>query len=78
MKETRKKIVLVDDTIINLKIGHTVLSNFYDVYTVPSGEKLFALLETVRPELILLDIDMPVMNGFEVIRRLKAENRTKH
>jgi putative two-component system response regulator len=77
MEETKKTIALVDDSIINLKIGRKVLGSLYDIYTVPSGEKLFNLLETVEPGVILLDIDMPVMNGFEVIRRLKADKRTE-
>ncbi|MDR2404299.1 MAG: response regulator [Spirochaetaceae bacterium] len=75
--EKRKKIVLVDDSIINLKIGRKVLGRLYDVYTVPSGEKLLNLLKTVVPNLILLDIDMPVMNGFEVLSCLKADNHTR-
>jgi putative two-component system response regulator len=77
MEKKRKKIVLVDDSIINLKIGRKVLGRFYDVYTVPSGKKLLSLLKTIVPNLILLDIDMPVMNGFEVLGCLKADNHTK-
>lgn len=73
----RKKIMLVDDNIMNLAIGKNVLQEQYDVFTVPSGEKLFKIMERARPDLILLDIEMPDMNGYEVIRRLKADEATK-
>jgi putative two-component system response regulator len=71
-----KKIIIVDDNPVNLMVGSNVLEDYYQVSTVPSGEKLFNLLESDRPDLILLDIDMPVMDGFEVIKRLKADSRT--
>lgn len=68
-----KRIVIVDDNPVNLKVGTSILQGLYQVNTVPSGEKLFKLLETVKPDMILLDIDMPVMGGFEVMRRLKDD-----
>jgi putative two-component system response regulator len=72
----RKRIIIVDDNPVNLMVGTHILRDLYQISTVLSGEKLFKTLETVKPDLILLDIDMPVMNGFEVIKRLKAESRT--
>jgi putative two-component system response regulator len=74
--ESRKKVVLVDDNITNLTVGKNILINNYDIFTVPSGEKLFILLERIAPDLILLDIEMPGMNGYEVIKRLKASKST--
>jgi putative two-component system response regulator len=73
----KKKIIIVDDNPVNLMVGATVLQGLYEVSTVPSGEKLFKFLETIEPDLILLDIDMPGMDGFEVIKRLKAGSRTQ-
>jgi putative two-component system response regulator len=52
-----------------------MLLNDYDVFTVQSGQKLFGLLEKVHPDLILLDIEMPEMSGYEVIQQLKANER---
>jgi putative two-component system response regulator len=75
MDNPRKKIVLVDDNITNLTLGKNILTEKYDVFTVPSGEKLFVLLEKVSPNLILLDIEMPEMNGYEVIKHLKADQK---
>jgi putative two-component system response regulator len=48
----------------------------YNVFPIPSGKKLFELLEKVSPDLILLDIEMPEMDGYEVIKKLKADEKT--
>jgi putative two-component system response regulator len=73
---TRQKIFLVDDDITNLTVGKNSLSDDYDTLTIPSGKKLLQLLETVHPDLILLDINMPDMDGYEVIQRLKQNAKT--
>jgi putative two-component system response regulator len=65
--------MLVDDNMANLTMGKTMLKNLYEVYAVPSAAKLFELLAKVTPDLILLDIIMPEMDGYEAIRRLKAD-----
>ncbi|MDR3154888.1 MAG: response regulator [Deltaproteobacteria bacterium] len=75
MKPQRHKIMLVDDNLSNLAIGRSMLKDHYEVYPVPSGARLFEVLEHVTPALILLDVLMPGMDGFEVIRRLKASGR---
>ena len=71
-------IILVDDDITNLLIGMNSLSDKYNVLTAPSGKKLFVLLEKMQPDLILLDIEMPEMDGYEVIRLLKRSEKTAH
>ena len=75
MSQGRYKIIMVDDDLTNLSIGRNALSDKYTVITVPSAEKLFLILEQVSPDLILLDIEMPDMNGYEAIRKLKADSR---
>ncbi|MDR0520944.1 MAG: response regulator [Planctomycetaceae bacterium] len=77
MRQERQKIVIVDDSITNLTAGENALADLYDVFTVPSGEKLFKLLLSVTPDLILLDVDMPEMSGYEVIRILKSNPKTE-
>jgi putative two-component system response regulator len=78
MEERKKLLVIVDDDITNLVVARNTLSEWYDVFTVPSGEKLFKLLDKVSPDLILLDINMPVMDGYEVIKILKDNGQTSH
>ena len=70
---SRQKVMLVDDNKTNLMMGKKILDEYYDVYALPSAEKLFQFLERVRPDLILLDIEMPNMNGYEAIKVLKAD-----
>ena len=73
MKTVRDVIVMVDDDITNLNVARNNLADKYSIVTVPSGEKLFALLEKIKPSLILLDIEMPVMNGYEVMKKLRDD-----
>jgi len=74
--ETKPCIFLVDDNAINLKSGKAALQNKYTVITIPSGEKLILALKEVKPELILLDVAMPGMSGYDVIKLLKANPET--
>ena len=76
MSEVREKIIVVDDIATNLSIAKSALSDKYDVFTAPSGEKLLLLLGKLIPDLILLDIEMPEMDGYEVINNLKSSERT--
>ena len=77
MENQKKLIILVDDNPANLRIGKNVLSEKYTVATAPSAAKLFSLLEHNNPALILLDIDMPFMDGYETIGALKLKPETK-
>ena len=76
-EDKRDLIILVDDNLANLKIGKNILAEKYAVATAPSAEKLFNILENNYPALILLDIDMPEMNGYETIKILKSKPKTK-
>ena len=78
MQSSRKTIFLVDDDIVNLTLGNEVLAAHYNVFTVNSGERLLKLLEKRIPDLILLDIEMPDMNGYDTIVKLKNKVETKH
>ena len=77
MEDGKELLFLVDDNPANLRIGKNVLSEKYRVATAPSAEKMFSLLENNIPEIILLDIDMPEMNGYEAIKILKSKPETK-
>ena len=72
----KQTIFLVDDNIDILEIGENILSSVYDTITLSSGACVFYMLKKVIPDLILLDVDMPEMDGYEVMRQLKAGSET--
>jgi len=78
MESRYKNIVLVDDDMVNLTMGYDALASDYDVVTVDSGARLFKILDRFVPDLILLDIEMPEMNGYDVIKILKENEETKN
>jgi putative two-component system response regulator len=67
-----KKIFLVDDNITNLMIGKQILKDRYQVWTMPSAHKMFEILVKIRPDIVLLDVEMPDMSGFDAIKQLKS------
>jgi len=77
MEKEKPLVILVDDNPANLRIGKNVLSEKFTVATAPSAEKMFTLLENNSPAIILLDVDMPEMNGYEAIKVLKSKPQTQ-
>jgi len=77
MSVTRDTIIIVDDNLTNLTVAKKMLKTFYQVIPASSAAALFETLETVTPNLILLDIEMPEMDGYETIKILKADSRWK-
>jgi signal transduction histidine kinase/CheY-like chemotaxis protein len=73
----KKYVMLVDDNPANLKLGKNILSAQYRAATFPSAEKMFGALENSHPTIILLDIDMPGMNGYDALKELKSKPETK-
>jgi two-component system, NtrC family, sensor kinase len=79
-KNSTKKaqILVVDDTIANLKLVSDFLrESQFEVRVAKSGVQALKLLDTTQPNLILLDVVMPEMDGFETCRRLKDSPQTK-
>ena len=72
MGEQAVCIFLVDDSPVNLNTGKTVLQEKYTVVTIPSGDKLLLMLQKAKPDLILLDVEMPGMSGYETLKKVKA------
>ena len=77
MDATRYKIALVDDNLATLNQGKSLLQDTYKVYTMQAAATLFENLEKDIPDLILLDIEMPGMNGYETLAKLKDDPRYK-
>jgi len=67
-----KTVFVVDDNDINLLMAKKALEEHYRVLTMLSVKKMFALLEKITPDLILLDIQMPEIDGYEALSRLKS------
>ncbi len=74
----RETILVVDDAPINLKLTDIVLrKEGYRVITATDAEQALALLRTVHPSLILIDIQLPGMDGLELTRQLKQNSKTR-
>lgn len=71
-----KHILLVDDVSTNLKCEEFALHDKYIVTTAKSGEEALRYLETSIPDLILLDLHLRKMDGYEVIKYMKRNVRT--
>jgi len=77
MGNEQKKIIAVDDIPENLASIRNTLKDLYEVFPCPSAAKMFELLEHVKPDLIMLDVAMPDMDGYEAIKKLKADDKYK-
>jgi len=75
--KSKANILIVDDTPDNLRLLNQILSQEYKVRLAPNGIIGLKAAFTAPPDVILLDIMMPDMNGYEVAEKLKAEERTK-
>ncbi len=75
--ETKPKILVVDDEPMNVDLLEAHLCMDYDIVTASSGEEAIEKVKTGKPDLILLDIMMPGMDGYEVSKRLKGDPDTQ-
>jgi len=74
----RSRILVVDDEPANLKVMREVLAKTYRMSFAKSGDAALALIEKELPKLILLDIMMPNMSGFDVCKAVKSNPATAH
>ena len=81
MAETteKQKVLIVDDVPQNITVLNEILRSTYSVSAATSGAKALAITRSAKPpDLILLDIMMPEMDGYEVLRQLKADEQTRN
>lgn len=74
----KQNILIVDDTPLNINILGDYLSQDYNIYVATNGYAALERVKEVAPDLILLDIMMPDMDGYEVCQRLKEKNNTRN
>jgi len=77
IKSVRKKIIIVDDNASYLSVVRVLLKPYYEVYPALSASKLFEIITKFIPDLILLDVSMPDMSGFEAMSILRENPRYK-
>jgi signal transduction histidine kinase/HPt (histidine-containing phosphotransfer) domain-containing protein len=77
MNDNSLRVLIVDDAPANIKILSAALRDDYRVSVAVSGPEALSLAEEFVPDIVLLDIMMPGMDGFEVCRRLKADESTR-
>lgn len=74
----KRTVLVIDDDKMILDMIQGVLADKFDVSAVNDGQKAFRVLERVRPDIILLDLKMPGMDGYDVISRLKVNQEYKN
>lgn len=72
----KPKILIVDDEPVNVELLEDYLAKDYDILKAYNGNEALNIVGTVPPDLIILDIMMPGMNGYEVCSRIKGDEKT--
>jgi CheY-like chemotaxis protein len=79
MSTPKKRILVVDDNPRNLKLAFDVLQDAgYEVVEAVNAEEAQSMIDRNLPDLILMDIALPGMDGLTLTRKIKANERTKH
>jgi CheY-like chemotaxis protein len=73
-----KRILVVEDQELNMDLLVQLLEEEYEVLTATDGAAGLALAEREQPDLILMDLSLPVMDGWEATRRIKANDDLRH
>jgi len=74
----KRKILIIDDSLVKLEITKRALADKYDLLMASSGMEGLSVLENEKPDLILLDIEMPEMDGYEVMKKITSIKKLKN
>ena len=74
---SKERVLIVDDMPINLDILEELLFGEYEIFRAESGEEALAKIEDIQPGLVLLDVMMPGIDGFETCRRIVSKPELK-
>jgi len=78
LRPTTKRILIVEDNELNMKLLRDVLEAYgYATITTAEGETALALARANRPDLILMDLQLPDISGFDAVRQLKDDAETR-
>jgi DNA-binding response OmpR family regulator len=72
----RSKILVVDDDVLNVRLIEAQLMTEYDIRAAYSGEEALDLIDSDKPDLVILDVMMPGMSGYDICRRMKSSKDT--
>ena len=78
MDETKNSVLIVDDEKSNILVLTRILSREYTIFVAKDGEDAIEVANEYLPDVILLDILMPDMDGYDVITALKSSDKTQH
>jgi two-component system cell cycle response regulator DivK len=79
LSPAKKTILIVEDNDLNLKLFRDLLgANGYETVETKEGYEAITLTKTLRPDLILMDIQLPEISGLEVTKRIKADKDISH
>ena len=76
--QTKKRVLAIDDSELNIEIIKEVLDDEYNLKTATTGEEALEVAVDFRPDIILLDIMMPGMDGYEVCQQIRANPVLRH
>ena len=72
-QRAQEKLLIVDDELANIKVLSATLRKQYQIFTATTGQEALTIAARIQPDLVLLDIQMPGMDGFAVCRALRAD-----
>jgi PleD family two-component response regulator len=78
MAAVQNSVLIIDDDLMNIKALMHILESDYTIYAEKNGASCLESAKKIRPDLILLDVVMPEISGFEVIEIIKADEDVKN